>query len=321
VKVGVFGGGKREPMPNSYLEWTDENGQIRDLEVVDKIFVGRGCRGIEASKRIIVEDPRVSRDHAIISTTGLGLQITDMSKNGVWVNDVRVAAGSSQGLKDGDIIRIGDALLCVRCPGLALFDEDMERTRSGPIEMIVTSLVADVRGFSALSQRENSSQVYGLMKDIFGTLTTIVRDFKGTIKDYVGDAVYAFWDHGFQPSKGHALLACRAALQQLQALDQMGSSALSGRYPAAEGLPMGWGITTGKVTMAHYSSRAADLALVGDATNLAFRLSSMANKDFATPIAMCSQTADLVQDTLSLVDLGFFTIRGRTGQEHLYGIR
>ncbi len=308
-------------MPNSYLEWTDENGKVHHLEVVDKIFVGRSCRGIEASKRIIVKDPGVSRDHAIITKSGLHLQITDMSKNGVWVNDVRVAPGSSQGLKDGDVIRIGDTLICVTCPGFTLFDEDMESTRSVPIEMIVTSLVADVRGFSALSQRENSSQVYGLMKDIFDMLTKIVRDFKGTIKDYVGDAVYAFWDHGFQPSKGQALLACRAALQQLQALDQMGSSTLSGRYPAAEGLPMGWGITTGEVTMAHYSSRAADLALVGDATNLAFRLSSMANKDFATPIAMCSQTADLVQDTLSLVDLGSFSIRGRTGQEHLYGIR
>ena len=174
-------------MPNSYLEWADEDGQIRHLEVVDKIFIGRSCRGIEASKRIIAEDPRVSWDHAIISTTGLGLQITDMSKNSVWVNDVRVAPRSSQGLKDGDVIRIGDA-----------------------------------------------------------------------------------------------------------------------RYPAAEGLPMGCGITTGKVTMAYYSSRAADLALVGDVTNLAFRLSSMANKDFATPIVMCTQTADLVQDTLSLVDLGFF---------------
>lgn len=308
-------------MSNSYLEWADENGQIRHLEVVDKIFIGRGCRGIEESKRIIVEGPRVSRDHAIISTTGLGLQITDMSKNGVWVNDVRMASGSSQGLKDGDVIGVGDAVICVRCPGLTLDDEDMERTRSGPIEMIVTSLVADVRGFSALSQRENSSQVYALMKDIFGTFTTIVRDFKGTIKDYVGDAVYAFWDHGFELRKEQALLACRAALKQLQALDQMGSSTLSGRYPAPEGLPMGWGITTGKVTMAHYSSRAADLALVGDATNLAFRLSGMANKDLSSPIAMCSQTADLVQDTLSLVDLGFFAVRGRAGQEHLYGIR
>jgi class 3 adenylate cyclase len=308
-------------MPNSYLEWTCENGQVHHLQIVDKIFVGRGCRGIEESKRIIVKDPGVSRDHAIISASGSRLQITDMSKNGVWVNDVRVAAGSSQDLKDGDVIRVGNALLYVRCPGLALFDEDMERTRSGPVEMIVTSLVADVRGFSALSQRENSSEVYALMKDVFGTMTTIVRDFKGTIKDYVGDAVYAFWDHGVQPREEQALLACRAALKQLQALDQMRSSTLSGRYPAAEGLPMGWGITTGRVTMAHYSSRVADLALVGDATNLAFRLSGMANKDLSSPIAMCSQTADLVQDTLSVVDLGFFAVRGRTGREHLYGIR
>lgn len=307
-------------MSNNYLEWADEKGQIRYLEVVDKIFIGRACLGIEESKRIIVEDPRVSRDHAIISATALGLQITDMSKNGVWVNDVRMAPGSSQNLKDGDIICIGDAVLCARCPGLTLDASDVERTTSGPLEMTVTSLVADVRGFSALSQREDSSQVYGLMKDVFGRLSHIVRDFKGTIKDYVGDAVYAFWDHGTEPCQEQALLACQAALKQLEAIGQMHASPLPGSDPPAVNLPMGWGITTGKVTMAHYSSRSADLALVGDATNLAFRLSGMANKDLPSPIAMCSQTAALVKGALSVVDLGFFAVRGRTGQEHLYGI-
>ncbi len=308
-------------MPTSYLEWTDENGQVCHLEVVDKIFVGRSCRGIEESKRIIVKDPGVSRDHAIISMSGSGLQITDMSKNGVWINDVRVAPGSSQDLNHGDVIRVGNALLYVRCPCPGPIEADMDSTRSGPIEMVVTSLVADVRGFSALSQRQDSSEVYALMKDIFETFTGIVCDFKGTIKDYVGDAVYAFWDHGFQPRQEQALLACRAALKQLKTLDQMRSSTSSGRYVAVEGLPMGWGITTGRVTMAHYSSRVADLALVGDATNLAFRLSGMANKDLSSPIVICSQTADLVQDTLSLVDLGCSAVRGRRGREHLYGIR
>jgi class 3 adenylate cyclase len=308
-------------VPSSYLEWADEKGQLRYLEVVDKVFVGRACQGIEKSKRIIVEDPRVSRDHAIISATALGLQITDMSKNGVWVNDVRMAPGSSQDLKDGDIIRIGDALLCARCRGLTLDAPDVERTTSGPMEMTVTSLVADVRGFSALSQREDSSQVYGLMKDVFGRLSHIVRDFKGTIKDYVGDAVYAFWDHGIEPCQEQALLACRAALKQFEAIDKMHGCPLPGSDPAAVNLPMGWGITTGKVTMAHYSPRSADLALVGDATNLAFRLSGMANKDLPTPIAMCSQTAALVKGALSVVDLGFFAVRGREGQEHLYGVR
>jgi class 3 adenylate cyclase len=158
------------------------------------------------------------------------------------------------------------------------------------------------------------------MKDIFETLTAIVHDFKGTIKDYVGDAVYAFWDHGFTPRKEQAALACEAALRQLQVINHMKSRTGFDSQQDGQGILMGWGITTGKVTMAHYSPRVADLALVGDTTNLAFRLSGMANKALASPIVVCSQTAEMVGHRLSPVDLGLVSVRGRSGKEHVYGL-
>jgi class 3 adenylate cyclase len=312
--------GENKAMPNPCLEWLDEAGQIHRLDVIDKVFIGRGCLGIEETKRIIVKDPAVSRDHAIVSLDRANLQITDMSKNGVWVNDVRVAPGSSQNLTDGDIVTVGNQRIAVRYSCDACFGEVMECTQAGPVEMIVTTLVADVRGFSGMSQREDSSQVFALMKDIFETLTAIVHDFKGTIKDYVGDAVYAFWDHGVAPQKQQAVLACRAALRQLHIIHQMASRFGFDNQPSDRGLLMGWGITTGKVTMAHYSSRVADLALVGDTTNLAFRLSGMANKTIDSPIVMCSETADLVRHVLPPVDLGQVEVRGRSGQEHVFGL-
>ncbi len=84
---------------------------------------------------------------------------------------------------------------------------------------------------------------------------------------------------------------------------------------------MGWGLTTGQITLSHYGSRSADLALVGDCINLAFRLSSMAGKTLPCPIVMCRQTASLVRQKLPLMDMGNQNIRGRSGQEHLFGIQ
>ena len=307
-------------MAKPCLEWVDETGHVHRLDVVDKVFIGRSCLGIEETKRIIVKDPAVSRDHAIVGLDRSNLQITDMSKNGVWINDVRVAPGSSQNLNDGDIVTVGNQRIAVRYSRDASFGEAIERTQAGPIEMIVTTLVADVRGFSGISQREDSSQVYALMKDIFETLTAIVHDFKGTIKDYVGDAVYAFWDHGLAPQKEPAVLACDAALRQLQVIKKMSSRVGFANKPSGEGLRMGWGITTGKVTMAHYSKRVADLALVGDTTNLAFRLSGMANKSIDSPIVVCSQTANLVRHILPPVDLGQVEVKGRSGREQVFGL-
>jgi len=312
-------------MPRPCIEWTDENQEKHSIEVVDKVFIGRVCMGIEKTKCVIVKHGLASRDHAVITLIGSHLQITDTSKNGTWVNGVRLMAGSSQYLADGDEIQIGPTSMKVQCSDLMMDvnkDIDDEKTRIARTNVTVTNLVADVRGFSSMSQTEDSSHVYALMKEVIRTFSTIVYDYKGTIKDYVGDAVYAFWDHSFVPQKKMALLACQAAFKQAQSVNKIRAK-ISGINPVAKFLRLGWGITTGKVTMSHYGSRAIDLALVGDCTNLAFRLSGIANKDLPSEIVICYETANLVRDTpeLDVFDLGSVPVKGRSGEEKVYGIK
>jgi adenylate cyclase len=157
-----------------------------------------------------------------------------------------------------------------------------------------------------------------LTKEIFAAFTAIINQFNGTVKDYAGDAVYAFWDHQVGEPEKQALLACQAAIRQMQDLDRV-LDKLSGEYAGVENIRMGWGITTGPVTMSHYGSRVADLAMVGDCINLAFRLSEIANKELPE-IVICSQTARLVLNELQVKDLGEFPIRGRKGTEQLFTI-
>lgn len=310
-------------MPKPYLEWVDENSQTQQLEIVDKIFIGRSCKGVDPQKRILVQDAQVSRDHAVISRRAERIKITDSSKNGTWVNGTRLAAGATSDLADGDTISLGGFSLRV------LYPEDITQvtdaatltdgTRVTPTEIMVTNVVADVRQFTTFSQEHASSDVYALMKEIFDTFSAIVYNFKGTIKDYAGDAVYAFWDHAVEPISDQAVLACQAAIKQTQAINQIRTK-LSSKNIASDSLQMGWGITTGRVTMSHYGSRAADLALVGDCTNLAFRLSGLANKELSEKIVICSQTAELIRNDLKLKDLGTVAIKGRTGKEHVFGL-
>ena len=310
-------------MPKPFLEWVDDKGQTQHLEIVDKIFIGRSCKGVDPQKRILVQDAQVSRDHAVISRRAEHLKITDRSKNGIWVNGTRLAAGASSELADGDTIGLGEFSLRVFNPENVTHVTDAailtDGTRVTPTEIMVTNVVADVREFSTFSQANASSDVYALMKEIFDTFSAIVYNFKGTIKDYAGDAVYAFWDHAAEPISKQAVLACEAAIQQTQTINEIRAK-LNGKNIAADNLQMGWGITTGKVTMSHYGSRAADLALVGDCTNLAFRLSGLANKELSEKIVICSQTAELIRNDLKIKDLGAVAIKGRTGKEHVFGL-
>jgi pSer/pThr/pTyr-binding forkhead associated (FHA) protein len=70
--------------------------------------VTRGGRGLQAD--LILEDPTVSRRHAIIVLTDDGARLLDdNSLNGTWCNGERVVDGVA--LRDGDVIGVGAATL------------------------------------------------------------------------------------------------------------------------------------------------------------------------------------------------------------------
>jgi adenylate cyclase len=310
-------------MNKRYLEWLDERQQTQRIEIVDRICIGRTCKGIDPQKRILQHHPQVSRDHAEISWTAGRLQILDTSRNGTWVNNIRMAAGSSKDLSDGDVIRIGNSVFRVVCSeGVENYRQDFpltEMTIVSSLEEVVTSLVADMRGFTAYSQRHASSDVYVIMREIFDQFSKTVEDFNGTIKDFAGDAVFAFWEHQFDDPVTQAARACQAAVRQLQNFSRI-LVELGGKYADIEKLQMGWGITTGPIVLSQFGSRAADLAAVGDCVNLASRLAGMANKEIPENILICARTAELVENQFARRDLGLFTIRGREGRAHIFAL-
>ena len=136
-------------MPKPYLEWVDGNQQTQYLEIVDKVFIGRSCKGVDPQKRILVQDAQVSRDHAVVSRRAEHLQITDRSKNGTWLNGTRLAAGASSKIEDGDKINIGEFTFRVCYPENVTEVNDTgiltDGTRVTSTEIMVTNVVADVR--------------------------------------------------------------------------------------------------------------------------------------------------------------------------------
>jgi len=310
------------------LQWQDAQGEQRELEVLDKAFVGRTCAGVDPNRAIVLNDPNVSRDHLVIARTAYGTTLRDMSRNGTWVNGVRVTQGSERPLDDGDVIRVGQVELTVtiRSPEAEpLTDEDdpdqtmTSWTTVSPVYQHVTNLVADLRGFTSLSETLGSEQMYAVMNSVFKVFSDLVMAHRGTIKDYAGDAIYAFWEHGLMPNAEKAQLACTAALAQLAALPQIAAE-LAESIPEASQLRVGWGVTTGMVTVSQYGSRAADLAVLGDSTNLAFRISGLANKDLAAPIVVDEPTKMLVASAYQLESLGEHAIKGKRQPVPLFGI-
>lgn len=302
---------------NPTLQW-QENGESRSVAVMDRVFIGRVCSGAPVNKRILIEQSSVSRDHAVVTVTGAALSIRDTSRNGTRVNGVRITSGSEHALSTGDCISIGTFNIVVNLGGDVQDSQPhsaLDVTTTLSIEEIVTHLVADVRGYSTLAQQHPSDAVRGLLSQLFERFSETVNQNHGVVKDFAGDAIFAFWEHGQELNIDTAVLACRTALMQFGELNKLPQIALMDTP-----LRVGWGIATGRVTLSHYGVRQDTMAVVGDATNLAFRLAGLANKALDAHIVVCDSTAKLVQADLPLIELGEVETKGRSGREKVWSL-
>jgi class 3 adenylate cyclase len=305
-----------------FLEYALEDGAIRRVPVTDRLFIGRQCEGVADDKRIVIPHASVSRDHAVVSRTRRGLTIRDTSKNGTRVNGVRGTTGAEQPLGDGDQIEIGPLTLRAVTGGLprASDTEAIDtRTETISLDRHVTHLVADVRDYSTVAQEVGSAVVCSVMAEVFHELSRITHRHHGTVKDYAGDAIFAYWEHGPAETRERAVDACRAALEQAQAARRLAAS-LPDECAALRSLRIGWGLSTGRVTLSHYGVRNDNVAVVGDATNLAFRLSALALRTLQSPIVLCEETARLVAEKMPLRAHGRVETKGRKGRELVFGL-
>ena len=84
----------------------------------------------------------------------------------------------------------------------------------------MTIMFADIRGFSALSERLSPRLTCELVRDVMEHLTVTIMESAGVVVDYIGDGLLAMWNAPLdQPD--HAARACRAALAMRDGLPEL----------------------------------------------------------------------------------------------------
>jgi adenylate cyclase len=137
---------------------------------------------------------------------------------------------------------------------------------------------------------------------------------KGIIDKYIGDAIMAFWGPPFTGKDEHALLACRAALEQLESLKDVRRS-----LPDVTGLRRGlphfdvrMGICTGPVTAGTIGSESSkNYTVIGDTVNLASRLESV-NKYYGTHLLMAGSTYAAAKKDVETRELDRIRVLGKS---------
>lgn len=145
--------------------------------------------------------------------------------------------------------------------------------RLGGVNQTVTVLFADIRGFTAISEREKPEKVVGLLNKYFSVMSEIIFEHGGTLDKYIGDGLMAIFG---APTVGEedALNAVKAAVTMQKKLAKLNEELRAEGY---EGISIGIGLHTGEATIGYIGSdKRSEYTAIGDTVNLASRLESNA---------------------------------------------
>jgi len=169
----------------------------------------------------------------------------------------------------------------------------------------VTILFADIRGFTAMSEKLPPEKVVSFLNKYLSKMTNIIFQHGGTLDKYVGDEIMATYNVPLD-QKDHALAAVKTAMQMQKTIKKMGK------------LHYGIGINTGKAIVGNIGSeKRLDYTVIGDSVNLASRLCSACPKDY---IFISESTYSLVKDKIKTKPAGKIKVKGKAKPIAVYEV-
>jgi len=296
--------------PTAWVTVSPGTKDERIVPLTGRLLIGRECAGVEPERRLILEDPEISRDHVELrSEPGRASVLVDMSTNGTWVNGRRVERGELIRIGDGDSIDVGGQELVFHLgePASAAEPGDTHATimRVGVVKMAI--VVADVVGYTTLTETYGGHDVAAISDELFAALNQLLPEHGGTVVNYIGDAILAGWDVDRDPAAAEK--AIRYALAGHELVRER-AEALPLRAPDGGPLRMGWAVTLGEAASGRPS--ATRQTVHGDAVNLAFRQSGLAARDGRPPVLVTEEAAALAPEAARFGAPHELRVMGRT---------
>ena len=177
---------------------------------------------------------------------------------------------------------------------------------------LVTVLFADVANYTAMSEKFDPEEVHQIMDGCFNILMRETHKYEGTINQFTGDGVMALFGAPVA-HEDHAQRACHAALAIQKAIGEYGAGLKNVR---GVDFRMRIGLNSGPVIVGSIGDDLRmDYTAVGDTTNLASRMESMAK---AGTILLSANTHKLVRDFFEFEPLGKLEVKGKEEAQIVY---
>jgi adenylate cyclase len=212
--------------------------------------------------------------------------------------------------------------------GLYLSPDQVERIARHP-ELLqlggemreITVMFTDVRGFTRISEQFDPHGLTRFMNRFLTPMTDLIRNHRGTIDKYMGDAIMAFWNAPLDVDR-HAALACDTALAMQARLIELNEEWKAEAEAEGRGhipVNIGIGLNTGQASVGNFGSmQRFTYSCLGDDVNLASRLEGQC-KTYSVGIIIGDKTRLQVPDYAAL-EIDLVMVKGKTEPERVHAL-
>jgi adenylate cyclase len=302
-----------------------DHAEERSVPVYDWLVVGRECAGIEERRRLLIEDPAVSRTHLELRLDFDRDQawLTDHSTNGTRLNGQRMERSIAVRIKPGDRVRLGDAELQFRsrrfmaaavsgAPGVV---QDLNTIRAIAVTDMVM-VVGDIIGFSTIAEGTDDRLLLENIDRLYAELRRILSLHHGTLSNYVGDAFFATWEAEADAASDAARAALSFAVEAAETMPRI-AAGLDVRDPGGGPVRMGWGVAAGPAAVSQLTGML--VTVLGDATNVAFRLSGLAGRDGRPDVLVTGAVHHATGASFAFTPPSALSVKGRSQAVEVLG--
>jgi adenylate cyclase len=295
-----------------------EGGSERSVPIFDQLYVGRECAGISEGRRLVIDDPEISRTHLEIRLDATRDQafVIDTSTNGTSLNGARLERAVPVPIRPGDQMRIADLALTFQSRRFTAIRKTTPRRTLARIgKSALVMVVGDIVNYSTISQFTDEGVMAHSLHTLWDRLVGVLVEHHGTLSHFAGDALFAVWELGRLPAA--AELAIDFALAGNRLVEELAPE-LPLRGPDGSPIRMGWGVVQGMAAQAAMT-RATD-AVIGDSANVAFRLAGLAGRQGRAAVMVTDSVRNAVAAQFEWGEGERVEIKGRHGTETVYPV-
>ncbi len=195
----------------------------------------------------------------------------------------------------------------------AILDQiDLKSFQMGGKKVSVTALFADIRGFTAFSERHTPEDLVAVLNRYLAAAAEAVLEQEGTVDKFLGDAIMAWYNAPvLQPD--HTLRAVRTALALRTAVGR-----LHRELPPEAHLSFGVGIHCGEAVLGWIGTeKRLEFTAIGDSINTAKRIQENSEKD---QILLSRPAYDCVKDQVKAKRHARLTVKGKSQSFDVYEV-